>query len=66
MLEALQAKVGQAVADCDFQEAWRRAMQLSYANIRSEKAKISLERNSDKHCLEAVGILKQAIDKEDT
>ena len=40
-------------------------MQLSYANIRSEKAKISQERSSDKHSLEAVGILKQAMDKED-
>ena len=40
-------------------------MQLSYANIRFEKAKISWERNSDKHSLEVVGILKQAMDKED-
>ena len=40
-------------------------MQLSYADIRSEKAKISQERNSDKHFLEAVGILKQATDKKD-
>ena len=40
-------------------------MQLSYANIRSEKAKISWERNSEKHRLEAVGILKQAMKKED-
>ena len=46
-------------------EAWRRAMQLSYTNIRSEKAKISQERNSDKDSLEAVDILKQAMDKED-
>ena len=60
-----QAEVGQAVADGDIQEAWRRAMQLSYANIRSEKAKISQERNSDKPFLEATGILKQAMDKED-
>ena len=40
-------------------------MLLSYTNIRSEKAKISQERNPDKHSLEAVGILKQATDKED-
>ena len=57
--------MGQAVADGDIQEMWRRAMELSYANIRSEKAKISWERNSDKHYLEAVGILKQVMDKED-
>ena len=37
----------------------------SYANVRSEKAKISWERNSDKHSLEVVGILKEAMDKED-
>ena len=60
-----QAKVGQVVADGDIREAQRRAMQLSYANITSEKAKISQERNSDKHSLEAVGIVKQATDKED-
>ena len=40
-------------------------MQLSYANVRSEKAKITHKRNPDKHSLEAVGILKQATDKED-
>ena len=57
--------MGQAVANSDIWEAQRRAMQPSYANIRSEKARISLERNSDKHILEAVGILKQAMDKED-
>ena len=33
--------------------------------IRSEKAKLAYKRNSDKHSLEAVGILKQAVDKED-
>ena len=60
-----QAKVGQAVADSDIQEAQRRAMWLSYANVRSEKAKITQERNPDKHSLEGVGILKQATDKED-
>ena len=57
--------MGQAVANGDIQEAQRRAMQLSYANARSEKAKIAWERNPDKHSLEAVGILKQAMDKED-
>ena len=39
-----QAEVGQVVTDGDIRDAWGRAMQLSYANIRSEKAKISLER----------------------
>ena len=60
-----QAKVGQAVVDGNIWEAQRRAMQLSYANIRSEKAKIAWEKNPEKHSLEAVGILKQAMDKED-
>ena len=40
-------------------------MQLWYANVRLEKAKIAREKNPDKHSLEAVGILKQATDKED-
>ena len=40
-------------------------MWLSYANVRSEKAKIAQERNPEKYSLEAVGILKQAMDKED-
>ena len=40
-------------------------MCLSYANVRPKKAKITWERNPDKHSLEAVGILKQAMDKED-
>ena len=60
-----QAEVGQAVAGSDMNEALRRTMQLSYTNIRSEKAKFAHERNPDKHSLEAVGILKQAMDKED-
>ena len=60
-----QAKVGQAVAEGNIQEAQRRTMQLSYANVRSEKAKIAWKKNPDKHSLEAVGILKQATDKED-
>ena len=60
-----QAKVGQAVADGNIHKAQRRAMQLSYANVRSEKAKITQEKNPEKHSLEAVGILKQATDKED-
>ena len=57
--------MGQAFGDGDIREAQRRAMQLSYTNIRSEKAKISWERNPDTQSLEAVGILKQAMDKED-
>ena len=60
-----QAEVGQAVADGDIREAQRKAMQLSYTNIMLEKAKISWKRNPDKHSLEGVGILKQAMDKED-
>ena len=60
-----QAEVSQAVANGDIWEAQRRAMQLSYANVRSKKAKITQERNPDKHSLEAVGILKQATYKED-
>ena len=60
-----QAVVGQVVANSDIREAQRRAMQLSYTNIKSEKAKVAHERNSDKHSLEAVGIPKQATDKED-
>ena len=57
--------MGQAVANSDIWEAKRRAMQLWYANVRSEKVKITWERNQHKHSLEAVGILKQATDKED-
>ena len=60
-----QAEVGQAVTDSNIWEAQRRAMQLSYVNVRSEKAKITQEKNPEKHSLEAVGILKQAMDKED-
>ena len=43
----------------------RWTIQLSYTNIWSKKTKISQERNPDKHSLEVVGILKQAIAKED-
>ena len=57
--------MGQAVVEGNIQEAQRRAMQLSYANVRSEKAKIACKKNLDKHSLEAVGVLKQATDKED-
>ena len=57
--------MGQAVTEGNIQEAQRRAMQLLYANVRLEKAKIVWEKNLDKHSLEAVGILKQATDKED-
>ena len=51
-----QAELGQAVANSDIKEAHRRAMQLSYTNIRFEKAKVAHERNSEKHSLEAVGM----------
>ena len=57
-----QAEVGEAVVAGDIQEVWRRAMQLSYTNFRSEKANLACERNPDKHSLEAVGILKKATD----
>ena len=60
-----QVEVGQAVANGNICKAQRGAMQLSYANVRSKKAKITQERNPEKHSLEAVGILKQATDKED-
>ena len=40
-------------------------MQLSYTSTRYEKAKLSHERNTDKHSLEVVGIPKQAADKGD-
>ena len=50
--------MGQAVAKGDIWEVMRRATWLSYVNIRTEKAKISWERNSYKHSLEAVGILE--------
>ena len=60
-----QAEVGQAVVEGNIQEVQRRAMWLLYANIRSEKAKITWEKNLDKHSQEAVGVLKQATDKED-
>ena len=57
--------MGQAVAEGNIQEAQRRAMQLSYANVRSEKAKIACKKNPVKHSLEAIGVLKQATDKKD-
>ena len=60
-----QAEVGQTVVDSDIKEAWKRAMQLSYTNIRSEKANVAYERTPDKCSLEAVGILKQVMDRED-
>ena len=60
-----QTEVGQAVGDGNIREVHKRTMWLSYTNIRSEKAKISWERNPDKHSLDAVGILKQTTDKED-
>ena len=39
-------------------------MELSYTDIRSVKAKITCERNLDRHSLQAVCILKQTMDKE--
>ena len=60
-----QAEVGQAGTAHAIMEAQRRAMYLYYTNIRSEKAKVAKERNPDNNSLEAVGILKQAIYKED-
>ena len=46
-----QVEVGQVVAASDIKEAWGRAMQHSYTNIRSEKVKPASERNPDKHSL---------------
>ena len=60
-----QAEGGRALAAGDIQEAQRRAMQLSYPNLRSKKARFDHERNPGNHCLEAVGILNQGTDKED-
>ena len=51
-----QMEMGGAVAAGDIQEAWRRAKQLSRANLRYEKANLACERNPDKHSLKAVGI----------
>ena len=48
--------MGEAVAAGDIWEAQRRAMQLSYSNIRYKKANLACERNPDKCLLEAVGI----------
>ena len=56
--------MGQTVVASDIKEGQRRAMQLSYTNLRYEKAKLSHERNPGKHLLEAVGILKKATDVE--
>ena len=50
--------MGQAFATGDTKETQRKAMQLSYTNIRFEKAKVAHERNPDKYSIEAVDILK--------
>ena len=42
-----QTEVGQAVATGDIKDAQRRAIQLSYTNIRLEKAKVAHERNPE-------------------
>ena len=57
--------MGEAFAAGDIQDACKRAMQLSYINLRYEKANLVCERNSEKQSLEAVGILKKAMDMED-
>ena len=57
--------MGEAVAAGDIKEAQRRGMQLSYTNLRYEKANLACERNPDNHSLEAVGNLKKATDMED-
>ena len=54
-----QAEVGGAVATGNIQEAWRRAMQLSYSNLRFEKANITNEKNPDKHSLEDCRYFKE-------
>ena len=52
------------VAAGDIQEAWERVIHLSYVNLRYEKTNLTIERNTDKHSLEAVGILKRGTDME--
>ena len=51
-----QAEVDEAVEAGYIKEAQRRAMQLSYSNIRYERANPACERSLHKHSLEAVGI----------
>ena len=60
-----QAQLGEAFAASDIQDAWKRAMQLSYTKLRYKKAKLAHEKNPDKHSLEAIGILKKATDMEE-
>ena len=60
-----QAEAGQAVAASEIKEAQRRAMGLSYTNNRSEKLNVPMKGALTKHSLKAVGILKQATEKED-
>ena len=59
-----QAEVGEAVASGDIQEAWRRGVQISYANIRCEKANLVYDSNPNKYSLKAISILTQATDTE--
>ena len=59
MHDIQQAEVDNGVAASDIQETQRRAMQLSYTNLRYEKAKLGHERNPNKYSLEDVGILKK-------
>ena len=59
------AETGEATVRDDIQKVYRRAMQLSNASLRYEEANLAYERNPDKHSLEAIGILKKAIDIED-
>ena len=56
-----QAEIGEEVAAGDIQEAQVRAMLLSYVNLMYEKAKLSHEKNPDKHSLKAVGISKRLL-----
>ena len=60
-----QTEAGEAVAAGDIQEAWRRAMQLSYSNLRYERLTCPIKGTQTNNYLEAVGILKKATDMED-
>ena len=54
-----QTEVGEAVLTHNISEACRRALQMSYSHIRSEKASLGHERIQNKHWLEAIGIFKK-------
>ena len=59
-----QAEMDEAVTASDIQEARRRAIWLSYTNLRYEKAKPSPERNPEQLFTGGWRHLKKAIDME--